>query len=70
MLKTLCISAVLLVCGSVAADDHATKRVAGSDLSQGNSLQMQLCSLKPGKKMKDYKANFNAYIAWSKEQGV
>jgi len=57
MLKTLCISAVLLVSGSVVADDQVTKRVAGLDLSQGNSLQMQLCSLKPGKKMKEYEAN-------------
>jgi hypothetical protein len=70
MLKKLFIGAVLMVSGSVVADDHVTKRVAGLDLSQGNSLQMQLCSLKPGKKMKDYKANFDAYIAWSKKQGV
>ena len=59
-------SAFLLFSGSVVADDQVTKRVAGLDLSQGNSLQMQLCSLKPGKKMKDYKANFDAYVDWSK----
>ena len=63
-------SAFLLFSGSVVADDQVTKRVAGLDLSQGNSLQMQLCSLKPGKKMKDYKANFDAYVDWSKKQGV
>ena len=68
--ESILISAFLLFCGSVLADDQVTKRVAGLDLSQGNSLQMQLCSLKPGKKMKDYKANFDAYVDWSKKQGV
>ena len=70
MFMKFLISAFLLFCGSVIADDQVTKRVAGLDLSQGNSLQMQLCSLKPGKKMKDYKANFDAYVDWSKKQGV
>jgi len=70
MLRTLFISAILLVSSSTFADDDATNRVAGLDLSQGNSLQMQLCSLKPGKKMKDYEASFDAYIAWSKKQDV
>jgi hypothetical protein len=70
MQRFLFFSLALLVSGSIFADGHEIKRVAGLDLSQSNSLQMQLCSLKPGKKMKDYEASFDAYIAWSKKQGV
>ena len=58
-----------LLIGTVYADHHGNK-VAGMDLSKGNALQMQLCSLKPGKKMSDYEANFDDYIAWSKKHGV
>lgn len=37
------------------------------DLSKGNALQMQLCSLKPGKSMKAYEAMFDDYLEWAVE---
>jgi len=68
--KTSCIGLVFLFSSSVFADGHGSKAVAGMDLSKSNSLQMQLCSLKPGKTMKAYEASFDAYVDWSKSQGV
>ena len=70
MLKKLLITTTFLFSGSIYADGHGAREVAGLDISKSNSLQMQLCSLKPGKKMKDYVASFDAYIAWSKKQSV
>lgn len=37
------------------------------DLSKGNALQMQLCSLKPGKSMKAYEDMFEDYLKWAVE---
>lgn len=37
------------------------------DLSKGNALQMQLCSLKPGKSMKAYEDMFDDYLTWAVE---
>ena len=67
MLRPFLVAAlVMLTGGYTIADDRGASSVAGLDLTRANALQMQLCSLKPGKKMKDYEANFNAYIEWSK----
>ena len=70
MLKKILMITGFLLSGSIYADGHSAGKVAGLDLSKSNSLQMQLCSLKPGKKMEDYVASFDEYIAWSKKQGV
>ena len=67
MQRFLFFSLALLVSGSIFADGHEIKRVAGLDLSQSNSLQMQLCSLKPGKKMKDYEASFDACLLYTSD---
>lgn len=71
MIKTVAKAlTLLLISAPVFADDHGSKKVAGLDLSQGNSLQMQLCSLQPGKSMKAYEKSFDDYVEWSKEEGV
>lgn len=48
----------------------ATGQYSGLNLEQANSLQMQLCSLKPGKSMANYRKVVDSYISWSKENGV
>ena len=55
-----------LLAGSLAIADHH-EQYAGIALNQGNALQMNLCSLKPGKTMANYDRSFNDYIEWSKE---
>ena len=55
-----------LLAGSLAvADQH--EQYSGIALNQANVLQMNLCSLKPGKTMTNYDRVFNDYIEWSKE---
>jgi hypothetical protein len=48
----------------------ATGQYSGLNLEQANSLQMQLCSLKPGKSMANYSKVVDSYIKWSKENDV
>jgi len=66
-MKKLLIMLGMLI-GSVA--HAATGQFAGLNLEQGNSLQLQLCSLKPGKSMADYAKVVDAYFAWSKANNV
>ena len=48
----------------------ATEQYSGINLEQGNSLQMNLCALKPGKTMANYNRVMDDYIEWSKENDV
>jgi hypothetical protein len=48
----------------------AAEQYSGIDLSQGNSVQMQLCSLKPGKSMENYDRVIRDYIQWSRDNDV
>ncbi len=48
----------------------AAEQYSGIDLEQGNSVQMQLCTLKPGKSMENYDRIIDDYIEWSKENDV
>ena len=48
----------------------AAEQYSGIDLEQGNSIQMQLCTLKPGKSMENYDRIIDDYIEWSKENDV
>ena len=58
-----------LLAGSLAvADQH--EQYSGIALNQANVLQMNLCSLKPGKTMTNYNRVFNDYVEWSKENDV
>ena len=43
------------------------EQYAGMDLSEGNALQMQICSLQPRKSMADRDRVMNAYLKWSKD---
>ena len=43
---------------------------SGLNLNQANAVQMQLCTLKPGKSMSNYDRVVNGYIDWSKENDV
>ena len=70
MFRSLLFALSMFLSGYNLANDQGVSKVAGLDLNQANALQMQLCSLKPGKKMKDYEANFDDYIEWSKANGV
>lgn len=70
MLRTILFLIPLLTGLHVFASESGAKEVAGLDLNRANALQMQLCSLKPGKKMRDYESSFDDYIAWSKAEGV
>lgn len=54
---------------SILANDH-NNAFAGMDLSEGNSLQLNLCELMPGKSMADYEEVFSAYVKWSKQNDV
>jgi len=60
----------LLTMLSGAASFAATGQYSGLNLAQGNSLQMQLCTLKPGKSMASYAKVVDAYIEWSKDNNV
>ncbi len=62
----------LLIMGTVfgAAAVAATGQYSGMNLEQGNALQMQLCTLKPGKSMANYNRVIDAYIKWSKDNDV
>jgi hypothetical protein len=53
-----------------ASSFAATGEYSGVNLEQANSLQMQLCSLKPGKSMANYSRVVDSYIKWSKENDV
>lgn len=58
----------LLASSLALADAH--EQYSGIALNQGNALQMNLCSLKPGKSMANYNRMFNDYVSWSKENDV
>jgi hypothetical protein len=45
----------------------ATEQYSGINLGQGNALQLNLCTLKPGKSMANYDRVVNGYIEWSRE---
>ena len=70
MLKVLLFIIPFLAGLDASASQSGVSEMAGLDLNRANSLQMQLCSLKPGKKMKDYEDSFDDYIAWSKAEDV
>ncbi len=54
--------------GSLA---HAAEpSYSGININQANAVQMQLCTLKPGKSMANYDRVVNGYIEWSKENDV
>ena len=65
----LMLSLATILCVALPPSANAQK-VVGMDLSKGNSLQMQLCSLKPGRTMAEYEASISDYVAWSKEVGA
>ena len=55
-----------LLAGSLAiADQH--EQYSGIALNKGNAMQLNLCSLKPGKTMANYNRVFDDYVEWSKE---
>lgn len=54
--------------GSMALS--AEPSYSGIALNQANAMQMQLCTLKPGKTMANYDRVVNGYIEWSKENDV
>ena len=57
-----------MLVGSVAF--AATGQYSGMNLEQGNALQLNLCSLKPGKTMTNYNRVMDSYVEWSKENDV
>ncbi len=63
------ISVILgVLIGSLA---HAAEPTySGINLNQANSLQMQLCTLRPGKTMANYDRVVSSYIEWSEENDV
>lgn len=69
-MKLILILAGLLLGTAVSTADAATTQYSGINLEQGNALQMQLCTLNPGKSMANYERVFNDYIEWSKENEV
>ncbi|TNF84301.1 MAG: hypothetical protein EP301_10845 [Gammaproteobacteria bacterium] len=54
--------------GSMALAAEST--YSGINLNQANAVQMQLCTLKPGKSMANYERVVNNYIEWSEENDV
>lgn len=52
---------------ALASAQSQGEQYAGMDLSEGNALQMQMCSLQPRKSMADRDRVMNAYLKWSKE---
>jgi len=54
--------------GSLAQAAEPT--YSGINLNQANAMQMQLCTLKPGKTMANYERVVDNYIEWSKENDV
>ena len=48
----------------------AEENYAGINLGEANAVQMNLCSLKPGKSMSNYDRVQSGYVEWSKENGV
>ena len=64
------VCALLTVCLSqiVSADDHTSDSTSAEPLPF--SIQVNVCSLKAGKSMKNYEKVFNAYLDWAKENDV
>ena len=62
------VCALLAVCLSqtVSADDHTSDSTSAEPFS----IQVNVCSLKAGKSMKNYERVFNAYLDWAKENDV
>ena len=64
----LILTALGLLLGSSAF--AATGQYSGMNLEEGQSLQLNLCSLKPGKSMSNYNRVMNSYLEWSRENDV
>ena len=62
--------ALSLVIALPALADNHERRYGGMNLAEGNSAQMQLCSLRARKSEADYNKVMNGYIQWSKDNGV
>ena len=68
MKSILSILSVFLFAYTANAAHHET--TAGMNLSQFNAVQMQMCTLKPGKTMADYEKMSADYIRWSKKNNA
>lgn len=63
---------ILTILGGLALTTNFAfaEQYSGIDLSEGSSVQMQLCTLKPGKSMENYDRVIRDYVTWSKENDV
>jgi hypothetical protein len=68
-MKNILLTFCLIVSTLAFADQHGPT-YAGMDLSKGNALQMNLCTLKGNKTMTNYNRVFGNYVQWSKKNNA